>query len=923
MTEAMSAPAVPHPPSPSPSPAPSPSSAAEAIGLPVPLPTIPTPPPPPPQAPLLAHASRSLDKATLVPLNAPAPVIGQAVIKAAFVHQLALRPGEVAAVASRTPAVNDSLRGLVAPFETGVLASTQPGAAAFATVPTSALREFGQAVADLRREEVDSWGRAAADREPLAGSLGEAQHALHSAAVALRGLEVNTTVPRLGWMNLERLEMAPNGIERGELLATIPLAPLEETAVTQKEWSVQKKEFTSIVTDSLETVSETGVTDNTELSQSTTSEQEHANQFNITGTVSGGIPVISGSASSGFTSQGSQSQSATDSRKHATTLTQKASARAKQEHKVTITTTTETGTAQSTTRTLRNPSSTDPIRIDYFSLMRKWRVRLYRYGLRLTYDIVLPEPAASMRQAYVELEALKNQLGPFVFNVAHNDITADVRDEDPEPPVTHPPTQKEPHYLVLADRFGAQGVPHPPGDLPAQTYPVESGGLPSGRAVTKTTLNLPAGYEIVDITIGGHITSFSGHSGQFTIVGSNLSWDPFGELTFPPGTVLKQDTDPTKNFMEGATGSPTLVLVWDQCSTQSVLLTARVRPTRLAVEQWQSDVWNALFNAAQNQYYAQQQDIAGRIAALETRLTGVDTLTLRREESDEVMKAVLRYLLGGRFPTMPPEVAAQFAALKVDVAHGTGFDSNTVTAGTALWTLVQQYEDVVRFVNQAIEWENVVSFLYSYFWDLPESWAFIREIQHPDPNRQAFLRAGSARVVLTVRKGWETRWVNFVENGVIDDPTQPPSPSPYWTIAQEIAAYDDRNYPGIPPANPGRTATRLEDAVFTTCPAALNPSSQPVTLPVASSDGFVVGLTVLIDSVRDTQDNQEAQVVTAIPDGNHLQVARLTKPHAGTAAAPIPVMQPGEKGELIAEWNEYTPTSGTDIAVTSNLSTIS
>ncbi|MGO4426358.1 hypothetical protein AB4Z54_48560, partial [Streptomyces sp. MCAF7] len=157
-------------------------------------------------------------------------------------------------------------------------------------------------------------------------------------------------------------------------------------------------EFSSIVTDSLETFSETGVTDNTELSQSTSSQQQHSNQFNITGTVSGGIPVISGSVTSGYTGQDAASQSATDSRKHATTLTQKASTRARQEHKVTITTTTVTGTSQTTTRTLKNPSATNPIRIDYFSLMRKWRVRLYRYGMRQTYDVVLPEPATTMRR---------------------------------------------------------------------------------------------------------------------------------------------------------------------------------------------------------------------------------------------------------------------------------------------------------------------------------------------------------------------------------------------------------------------------------------------------------------------------------------------------------------------------------------------
>ena len=73
----------------------------------------------------------------------------------------------------------------------------------------------------------------------------------------------------------------------------------------------------------------------------------------------------------------------------------------------------------------------------------------------------------------------------------------------------------------------------------------------------------------------------------------------------------------------------------------------------------------------------------------------------------------------------------------------------------------------VNFINQAIDWDNVLYFLYSYFWDIPTSWDFIRQIQHPDSTRQAFLRAGSARVVLTVRKGWETAWTYFWENGVI------------------------------------------------------------------------------------------------------------------------------------------------------------
>jgi hypothetical protein len=50
--------------------------------------------------------------------------------------------------------------------------------------------------------------------------------------------------------------------------------------------------------------------------------------------------------------------------------------------------------------------------------------------------------------------------------------------------------------------------------------------------------------------------------------------------------------------------------------------------------QWQVAVWNALYDAAQTSYYANQQMLNAQIAALEAQINAVDTLTLRREESD-------------------------------------------------------------------------------------------------------------------------------------------------------------------------------------------------------------------------------------------------------------------------------------------------
>ena len=312
--------------------------------------------------------------------------------------------------------------------------SDLPSPAEFADIPTSQLLSFGQALANSRQAKLSEANAGDSTSHTGAGgnkvvqvelstkgklqNVGNLMNLAHTAALGVRAFSMNIVASPIGMLNLERLEMTPSGIEKGELIATVPLAPLEKTSVVQQEWSVVSQEFTSIVTDELENYREKGVTENSELAQATTSQNSHSNQFNITASASGGCGFVTGSVSSGFSSQDQSSQSATDSRKHAITTTQKASSRVKQSRKVTISSSTISGSSESTTRTLENTSSTDPMRIDYFSMIRKWHVGLYRYGLRLTYDITVPEPGGALREIYEEIATLTSlSEASFVFKL--------------------------------------------------------------------------------------------------------------------------------------------------------------------------------------------------------------------------------------------------------------------------------------------------------------------------------------------------------------------------------------------------------------------------------------------------------------------------------------------------------------------------
>jgi len=483
-------------------------------------------------------------------------------------------------------------------------------------------------------------------------------------------------------------------------------------------------------------------------------------------------------------------------------------------------------------------------------------------------------------------------------------------------------------------------VPSYPARLPPKPFSF-LGGAGSGWHFYPLSVEVPQGYVVKQVYLSVKIGKGTGCF-TFGILGTPFQSMYCDPLNFTRADVTNGNPDANGvplNLLTGAADRPTVTFFFDEVAMAFVQLDIEFEPSDASLAQWQMDVWNALYNAAQTKYYAQQQDIAAKIAELEDHLNNVDTLTLRREENEEIMKLAVAALVGdwvgnmwanlrwvasdGNLPNWPPP-------WNDPLAGGSAFAEPSVKFNYPRLRASAWDENVVRFINQAIEWENVVTFLYSYFWDVPDSWEFTRNLRHSDATRQAFLRAGSARVVLTLRKGWENMWTTFVHTGFPYSTGKEGEGIPYLSIAQEIAAYDDRNYPGIPPANPAQSAVRLEEAVYTTSTTKLYPPQPKYEIEVASSVGFIVGAQVVIDSgvaesySPDNYGRQESTIITAIltTDTTHIiTLAQILYPH-GIDGKAYAVVQPGEKGVLIAEWNEYTPTSGTDIAVTSNLETI-
>jgi hypothetical protein len=68
---------------------------------------------------------------------------------------------------------------------------------------------------------------------------------------------------------------------------------------------------------------------------------------------------------------------------------------------------------------------------------------------------------------------------------------------------------------------------------------------------------------------------------------------------------------------------------------------------------------------------------------------------------------------------------------------------------------------IVRFYEDAFEWEHMNYFLYSYHWARRASWRMRTAASAVDPLHQAFLEAGAARVIVPITPASRTRWRGF------------------------------------------------------------------------------------------------------------------------------------------------------------------
>lgn len=395
-----------------------------------------------------------------------------------------------------------------------------------------------------------------------------------------------------------------------------------------------------------------------------------------------------------------------------------------------------------------NTNGPDNISGVYQWVNKVYEAQVYNYGIRLMFDVMVPEPAAFL------ISQLASQ--PSTTPLPPN-----------PPPFTTLPQQindtpGDPNnYQALAAPYGTINLDPPPDVY--LTVPGKYGldGLdPSKAAIKVDELSITAEYQAYSVDVGFDFGTASLNSALMVTVGT-------AELGISnPSNMTLQQAKPMNNEV----GSVPMSLVARGMDAYTVAIEIKCKRTDRAYEIWQEKVHAAIMQDYQR-LLATYQNAVSAAASTASTIQGHNPLLNTELQQNELKKACITLMTGQQYEA--------FGAVEL---------SNPDLFPEVLLGNVTAQGKYARFLEEAFEWDQMTYFYYPYYWGRKGRWPLHVLATDPDPQFSDFLNAGYARVVFPVRPNYEPDVAHLLETGLVYDGGDiPPIQSPlYVSVITEI-----------------------------------------------------------------------------------------------------------------------------------------
>lgn len=385
-----------------------------------------------------------------------------------------------------------------------------------------------------------------------------------------------------------------------------------------------------------------------------------------------------------------------------------------------------------------------------------YKNQIFNYGRRLMYEFAIPQPSKLHRIAMAsipeesnsETMILSEPLDP--RKVVINGLT-----------MSDASTVNDSNYKKLAAVYNAEVNQPPVVEMHiGKAFSYKAGeviGDTNERHGDHAELEIPEGYYTVSATAEWVDSEDSGIGRTHIIVGG---------VKMPQGTP--------KNLSKFVSSIPVSFSSLTHLSGNSNV-NIKLRRLDETYVAWQLETFNAIITAYEDKlaaYLAQKGQEEEKVAEMKDS----NPLFYRKIEQTVLRKNCLSYLMD-QSPTATRTYGKKMYS-------GDAIDTHVTSTNASL----DDYASFAKFLEQAFEWEIMSYNFYPFYWGNRKEWNELYSFENNDPLFRSFMQAGLARVVLTVRPGFEEAVMHYMSTGsiwnggelpVLDDPL-------YMSIVDEL-----------------------------------------------------------------------------------------------------------------------------------------
>lgn len=382
--------------------------------------------------------------------------------------------------------------------------------------------------------------------------------------------------------------------------------------------------------------------------------------------------------------------------------------------------------------------------------------QIYNYGKRMMFEFMIPEPAKL------------HNLGMKVSNNSENQLIkpVDPRESSIQKIENFSSLQDETKLKYWISKFNVE-IEIPENNLVlSKSYSDTKIGADEHFNKTES-ITIPDGYIATHGYANGHFKydndptqqhSYGVGIGQHVYCkGNQYANGEFGDVYFSLDNVAK-----SINVTYHATNYHAMTVGFNIHCKLSVE----------AKNSWLQKVFNKIIEAYETELAKYEQALA-EIKAMGVQIKGSNPGFYRKIENTILRRNCISYMLN-----QSPGADLTFGKKRYYTNDG-ALEETFTNTDILVDGKLDRYAAFIKFMEQAFEWEIMSYYFYPYYWGERKSWADLYQFDDNDPVFRSFMQSGMARVIVTVRPGFEEAVRHFLATGqiwnggevpVIDDP---------------------------------------------------------------------------------------------------------------------------------------------------------